>query len=118
MSIPLLRFCFILPFNIQSAVLLSVINLVAGCLCPISSNATLSGSAAPALMNSAAISASDANETTFLIIFAMIRMEPSINLPSLLPRKKKRQLGFELQVQRDRLHRCDSVGSFHTLNIV
>jgi hypothetical protein len=75
--------------NIPSAVLLSIINFVAGCLCPISSNATLSGSDARALMNSAAISASDADQTTFLIIFAMIKMEPFINLPSLLPRKKK-----------------------------
>jgi hypothetical protein len=62
-----------------SVVLLLVISFVAGCLCPISSNATYRESAALALMNSAAISASEADETTFFMIFAMINIEPIID---------------------------------------
>ena len=86
MSIPLLLSGFLFLFKIPSEVQLSVISSVLGCLWPISSYATQSGNVSRVFMKSAAISASDTDDTTFLMIFAKIRIDPFICCLSLLPR--------------------------------
>ena len=68
------------------AVLLSVIILVAGCEWPISTSAVQSGIAILALRNSAAISASAADDIMFFVIVVGYKIEPLIILSSLLPK--------------------------------
>ena len=72
MSIALERNCLHVLFNIPVAVELSVTILVAPCECPISSNVKRSGTASFAVMKMPAISASAADDTTFLIILVLI----------------------------------------------
>ena len=89
MSIALVRFGCILPFTTASAIALSVCIGVAGCLCPNSSNIILMYTASRAVIYSADISASVADDITCLMICAMFNIAPLLGgILLLLDRKK------------------------------
>ena len=66
-----------------SAVLLSVISSISGCLWPIFSKATFGGSANLVFVNSAAIYASNVDDIKYLILLAKIGMDSFICCPFL-----------------------------------
>ena len=87
MSIALDLFCLTVPLMTPCAVLLSVNIGVAGCGWPSSSSVVLSGNACLAFMKRAAILALAADEHTFLIVFAVVAVDPLIMVLALLFRK-------------------------------
>jgi hypothetical protein len=70
MSMAFVRFCLIVPLLYPAAVVLSFSIGVGGCLCPNSSNVVLSTAPYFALMKTAPISASTAEDITCLRFFA------------------------------------------------
>jgi hypothetical protein len=76
MSMALELFCLIVSFKIPKAAELSVLNGVAGCVCPNSVRVTLSGAPLWAFWKHALTSDSAADATTFLMTEAAFRIEP------------------------------------------
>ena len=67
----------------QTAVVLLVVTGVLGCGCPISSSETLRGRAALQFKKIAAVSASDAEDSTCLMIFDRVITAPLLKISSL-----------------------------------
>ena len=76
MSIALIHFCCIFPLHIASAMMLSVCNVVGGCLCPIYSNIILMYTGLRAIMYSADSLDSIVDVMACLIMCAMLRIAP------------------------------------------
>ena len=88
MSIAFDPLCFILLFDIPTAVVLSHITCVLSCGYPSSSSSTLSTVPSFALINIPPSSDSAADYSTFLNTFANARIGPFISVVSLLLPKK------------------------------
>jgi hypothetical protein len=69
MSMAFVRFCLIVPLLYPVAVVLSVSIGVGGCLCPNSSSVVLRTAPSFALMNTAPISTSAADDITCFVAF-------------------------------------------------
>ncbi len=76
MSMALVRLGCILPFTTASAIALSVCIGVGGCVWPNSSKTLRMYTASRSMMYSVANSASVADDMTFLMMCAMLRMAP------------------------------------------
>ena len=70
------RFCCILPLTIAPAIEFSVCSGMGGCLCPISSKMIMMYTSSRAMMYNAANYTSVSDDTTFFIIWDMLRNDP------------------------------------------
>ena len=80
--------CLIVLFAMPQAVELSTWTGVGGCGCPISSKAVRNAVASFMLVNSPAVSASAADETTTLMTPVGVKMGALMKLSVLFPKKK------------------------------
>jgi hypothetical protein len=106
------RFCFIVPLLYPVAVVLSVSIGVGGCLCPNSSNVVLRTAPSLAFIKTAPISASAAEDITFLRTLLMIKIAPFVSFLSVfvsLPMQNNPLPCFWLHFLKDKRHHCGCV---------
>jgi hypothetical protein len=104
------RFCFIVPLLYPVVVVLYVSIGVGGCLCPNYSNVVLRTAPSFALLKTAPISASAADNITCLRTLLMIKIAPFVSFCRFCcccPCKRIPQPCFWLHFLRDKMRRCE-----------